>query len=113
MIDREDFDDVILKYQVQKIHLLGEEPSDEVLDDAAKLEKEIQTQAQLIADYVNLDYHKVLKMVRNVDSDFGLTSKLNSLIKEETKRQEEERKKKQEEEEENKRKQREGLFEDV
>lgn len=49
-------------------------------------------------------------MVRTVDSDFGLTSKLNSLIKEETKRQEEERKKKQEEEEESKRKQREGLF---
>ena len=38
-------------------------------------------------------------MIKTVDSDFTLTSKLNGLVKEELKRIEEEKKKKQDEEE--------------
>ena len=48
----------------------------------------------MISEWTGLDYAKILKMLKNVDSDFSLASKLNSLIKDEQKKIEEERKKK-------------------
>ena len=53
----------------------------------------------MISEWTGFEQTKVLKMLKQVDSDFALTSKLNGLVKEEQKKIEEERKKKQEEEE--------------
>ena len=72
---------------------------DSDMDSAKKIEGEQIKQAKIICEYVGLDFGKVLAMVKQIDSDFSLTSKLNGLIKDEQKRAEEERKKKQEEEE--------------
>ena len=112
LVDREDFEDLRQKYLIDKVHLRTAEPEPEA-DEARKQEREFEQQAQIISEFVGLEYAKVLKMVRTVDSDFSLTSKLNALIKEEQKKLEAERKKKQEEEEEAKRReknQQEGLF---
>ena len=58
----------------------------------------IEHQAKLVSEWSGLDFGSIHKMLKQgIDSDFSLTSKINSLIKEEQKKTEERKKKLEEE----------------
>ena len=87
MVDTDDFEDIHRKYLVEQVHLKVQFEEEQVGD-------EMEEQAKVISEWTGLEEEKVVKMMKTVESDFSLASKLNGLIKEEQKKVEEERKKK-------------------
>ena len=96
IIDKEDFADVIQKYQVDQIHLrtdcdLSAAAGAGYLDD-------VDAHASILSEWSGIDCQALKKMLQGatIDSDFALTSKMNGLIKEEQKKRDELKKKEEE-----------------